>query len=268
LCDPLTLGSLAIGAAGTAANSIGQAKAAKQQESAYNDWAVQQKTIRDAENARQEQMRQQAEVSRQQGVQAVSADQQKAAQATEAERLTKLTTGQGDVKPTADPAAPVATADKGMLSGQQYGGDVFQSDLARKLADAAASAKQRIGALATVNSYGGSFGGAGTVNPINQAESGAGIDLANDMRKGSLAAYNTERAVDPQQITYSNPLADVASGFLGAGMQGVGQALGPGGKGISWANIAGKAAAPKVTSSFMGPVQPGKTTAKYPGPSV
>ena len=46
MCDPLTLGSLAIGAAGTAANSIGQARAARKQEDEYNKWADYQKTIR------------------------------------------------------------------------------------------------------------------------------------------------------------------------------------------------------------------------------
>jgi hypothetical protein len=151
--------------------------------------------------------------------------------------------------------------DKGMLSGQQYGGDVFQSDLAKKLSDAAASAKQRIGALATVGSYGGSFGGLGTINPINQAASGAGIDLQNEKRRGSLAAYGTERAVDPQQIAYSNPIADVASGFLGAGMQGVGQAAANKGLG----GIFGKALTPKLPT--IGPMPVARPLANVPVPT-
>jgi hypothetical protein len=263
MCDPLTLGSLAIGAAGTAANAVGQAGAARKQEDEYNKWAQYQSQTRNQEKIRQEAMRQKAEASQAAGLQSVSAEAQGKAQADEAERLKALTSGQGPVTPTADPSArpiPTAESDKGMLSGQQYGGEVFQSDLAKKLSDAAASVKQRLGALATVNSYGGSFGGAGTVNPINQAESGAGIDLQNQMRKGSLAAYGVEHAVDPQQITYSNPIADVAQGFLGAGMQGVGQALGPGGKGLSLGGVFGKAMTPAVSTIF--PAKP----APYVGP--
>ena len=63
MCDPLTLGALAIGAAGTAANSIGQAKAQKKQEAEYNQWAQNQKKIRAQENVRQEELRGKAEES-------------------------------------------------------------------------------------------------------------------------------------------------------------------------------------------------------------
>jgi hypothetical protein len=119
-----------------------------------------------------------------------------------------------------------------MLSGQQSGGDVFQADAARQLADAASSAKQRIGAMATAASYGNSGSGLGTINPIAQQRAGQGIDWANNMRKGSLAAYGVEQAVDPKQVTYSNPVADIASSFLGVGMQGVGNAMAPGGTGV------------------------------------
>jgi hypothetical protein len=254
MCDPLTLGALAIGAAGTAANSIGQAKAMKKQEKEYNAWASYQKQIRGQENVRQEDLRKQAETSRQQGVQAISAEQQQAAQAAEQERLAALMTGEGDLQPTPNPTVPLSVADP-TLSGSSGGGEVFQSDLAKKLSDAAASAKQRIGALATVNSYGGSYGGLGTVNPLAQQESGSGIDLANEMRRGSLSAYGTERNVDPKQISYSNPIADIASQFLGVGLQGIGGAMAGGGGlgGGSLSKIFGRAtkfpAAPKTAGS-------------------
>jgi len=94
--------------------------------------------------------------------------------------------------------------------------------LAKKISDATASAKQRIGALATAQSYGGSQGGLGTVNPINQAKAGAGIDLANEKRRGSMGAYGVEQAVSPIDIEYSNPIADIASSFMGVGAQRLG----------------------------------------------
>lgn len=249
MCDPLTLGALAVGAAGTAANSVGQAKAARKQEEAYNQWAANQKKIRANENVRQDELRGQAQASQQQGVADISADAQAKAQAEEQARLAALLSEQGAVKPTGTPTAPAAVADAA-LSGQQYGGEVFQSDLARGIADAAASAKQRIGALATVQSYGGSYGGLGTRNPLVQQEAGSGIDLANAGRKGSLGAYESERAVDPMQISYSNPVADVASQFLGVGLQGLG-GMGAGGTGLGGG--AGASSLGKVFSSAFRP---------------
>ena len=153
-----------------------------------------------------------------QGVDAIAAENQKAVQDAEAARLAALYSGD-TIQPTADPAAPESVADAA-LTGQQSGGEVFQTELAASSADAAASAKQRIGALATVNSYGNSYGGLGTVNPLAQQQAGSGIDAANEARRGSLAAYGVERDVDPTEISYSNPIADIASSFLGVGMQG------------------------------------------------
>jgi hypothetical protein len=257
MCDPLTIGALAIGAAGTAANSIGQAKAMKKQESEYNSWAAYQNKIRGQENIRQEDLRKQAETARQQGVQDISAENQQKEQTDEQARLAKLMSGEGDLQPAPNPTVPLSAADP-KLSGSSGGGEVFQSDLARKLSDAAASAKQRIGALATVNSYGGSWGGLGTVNPLNQQAAGSGIDAPNEMRRGSLAAYGTERSVDPKQISYSNPIADIASGFLGVGLQGVGGALagggGLGGGSLSLGKTIGSAFKPNKLGSLIPPI--------------
>jgi hypothetical protein len=241
MCDPLTIGSIAVGLAGTAANAVGQQGAAKKQQREYDAWAAQQKQARNAENARQEQLRGRAETSRQEGVEAISADEQARTQAAEEARLTSALNEEGQTN-TADPGAPASVADD-VLTGSGGGGQVFQSDLARKISDATASAKQRIGALARVSSYGDSFGGLGTVNPINQGRAGAGIDAANEMRKGSISAYGAETAIDPVQITYSNPIADIASSFLGAGMQGLGQSM-AGGGGVS--SIFKGAVKPKV----------------------
>ena len=259
MCDPLTLGSLAIGVAGTAASSIGQMSAQKKQESEYNRWVQQQKKNRELENQRQESLRQQAEAARQQGVNDISADNQKKLQSAEEERLATELAGEGDVQATPDPAAPTSVADP-MLSGSQGGGEVFQSDLASALSDAAASAKQRIGALATVNAYNDSESGLATVNPINQARAGAGIDAANNARRGSLAAYQTEQAVEPVQVSYSNPIADIASSFLGVGLQGLGGAAAGGSSvGQMMAGALGKG----VTSTL-----PGFAPIPTPRPSV
>jgi len=257
MCDPLTLGALAVGAAGTAANSIGQASAAKKQESEYNRWAQTQKQNRAAENVRQESLRGQAEASRQQGVADISAENQSKVQQEEAARQASLLNE--ETGPLSTTAPPQAVADAA-LSGQQYGGEVFKTDLARGLADAAASAKARIGALGAVQSFGGGSGGLGTVNPIAQARAGSGIDAANEMRRGSLGAYSTEQAVDPTEMSYSNPIADVASSFLGVGLQGAGSmaAGGPGlggGAGSGWgAKLIGGLKAKPTVKPMPGPV--------------
>ena len=222
MCDPLTLGSLAIGAAGTAANSIGQAKAQKKQESEYNAWAEMQRKNRLNENARQDTLRESAIQSQQKGVEDLSAEQQKAAQAAEATRLE--TALAGETPETAGSNAAAATADAA-ITGGQYGGEVYQEDFAKQLSDAMSSSKARTKALATMQSFGDSQFGLGTRNPIKLGESGAGIDEANFKRQGSLSAYGTEQAVDPTQISYSNPIADIASSFLGVGMQGLGQGM-------------------------------------------
>lgn len=262
MCDPLTLGTLAIGAAGTAANSIGQMNAQKKQESEYNAWTKQQSQARNAENQRQTQLREKAELSRQQGVEDIAADSQAKAQSEEADRLAAMMQGEGEVKPTADPAAPASIADE-RLTGTESGGEVFQSDLAAQLSNAAKSAKQRITALANVNSYGDSWGGLGTRNPLAFAESGRGIDESNNARKGSMGAYSAEQAIDPTQISYSNPLADIASSFLGVGLQGAGaSAAGGGSLGSMFSGALGKGktsslfpAAP-IAKKFIGPAKP------------
>jgi hypothetical protein len=242
MCDPLTLGSLAIGAAGTAANSIGQAKAQKKQESEYNAWAEMQRKNRANENARQASLRDSAIASQQKGVADLSAESQKAAQDVEATRLESALAG--ETPDTAGANAAAATADAA-ITGGEYGGDVYQEDFAKQLSDAMASAKDRTKALATMQSFGDSFGGLGVRNPIALGQSGAGIDEANFKRAGSQSAYGIEQAVDPTQISYSNPIADIASSFLGVGMQGLGAAAGGAGGGVS-SIFGGKAMAPAV----------------------
>jgi hypothetical protein len=222
LCDPLTLGSLAIGAAGTAANSIGQANAAKKQNAEYDAWVATQRKNRTEANARQDELRQQAEAARELSVQQLSGESQKAEQDTEQARLEAELAGETEGN-TEESNTAKATADA-QLTGSQYAGDVYQQDFANQLSKAMSSAKDRIKALATVQSYGGSANSLANQNAQALATSGQEIDLANNKRRGELAAYQIAQAVEPESYTYSNPIADVASQFLGAGMQGVGSA--------------------------------------------
>jgi hypothetical protein len=248
------MAAVGVGLAGQASNMIGASQAANKQADEYAQWADYQRRMRAAENTRQDELRGKAEVSREQGVQDISAENQKAEQAAEEERLAALMRGETQ-QPAENARTPVSVADAA-LTGQGGGDEVFQTTLAKSIADAAASAKQRIGALATVNSYGGSYGGLGTVNPINQAEAGAGIDAANTMRKGSLEAYGRETDVDPIQISQKQSPLGMLAPLLGVGMQGLGSAAaGGGGLGEAFGGITsglGKMFAKRVAPETVG----------------
>jgi hypothetical protein len=230
LCDPITIASLAVGAGGTAANFFGKKNAAQQQAQQFARWKEQQAGFRDAQDLKQKAYEEAARTAAQKGVDTASADNQKKVQAEEADRLAKEYTAPGSQEAAAA-TGPTSTADQ-MLKGGESGGDVFQADLARGLADSAASAKARIAAMANVNAYGGSSGGLGTVVPLAQQEAGQAINLQNNFRKGALSAYEAERRVQPVQVTYENPLADFAQSFLGFGMSRLGSAAGGGGTAV------------------------------------
>jgi hypothetical protein len=223
MCDPLTLGSLAIGAAGTAANTIGKARAEAEQKRRFEGWQKYQEKQREEERVRQEAMHKTAQEAQQKGLEEVSAASQVGAQAAEAKRLEGTYTGAAGAEDN-QAITPTSLADTGIATGETTGGNIAASDLARRIADAGASAKERIRAMANVNAYGGSYGGLGTTMPIAQGRAGSAIDVANNLRRGSLQAYGVERNVEPVQVSYSNPLADIASQFLGVGMSGVGNA--------------------------------------------
>ncbi len=228
MCDPtvLTVASTVAGLAGTAADYIGQSDAASKQEQAYNEWAANQQRNRAAAAAKDEADRKMADTARAQGLQDVSAANQKTEQQQEQDRLTAYL--QGDPNSAASNEtgkAPTSVSDA-MLSGQQGGDAAFQDDLAAKLSSTAADTKRRIAALATVGSYGGSYGGLDTSNAEAFQRAGEGIDLANDYRKGDMGVYGVQQAVDPLQYSYTkSPLSGLSSLALSVGGQGLGKML-------------------------------------------
>ena len=226
MCDPtvLAIGSTVAGLAGSAVSSIQQSNAADQQNKAYNDWAAQQHANRVAAAQKDEQDRQIASTAQQQGLQDVSAKSQSADQTAEQSRLSSYL--QGNQPASTETNAPTAASDASL--GGAVGSDdkVFANDLSTKLDKASADSKQRINALATVGSYGGSFGGLD--NSVSQAfsKAGGGIDMANDFRKGDMAVYGTQQAVNPLQYTYDpGPLPALSSAALQYGTQGLGKML-------------------------------------------
>lgn len=272
MCDPLSLSiaSTVAGIAGSAVNSMGAQSAAKKQQREVEIWQQQQKANRQAEQARQEEYRQEAEKAQQKGLQDVSGEAQTKRQSDEEARLAQYLQGKGDAaNATPDPGAPISQSDAA-LSGQntEAADPAFKSELASKINDATKSAKQRIGALARVSSFGESFGGLGTTNPLLQQAAGSAIDMQNEFRRGSLGAYNVEQAVDPVQVTYTpSPLGDIFSSALSLGAQGLGNKFGAGSLFDSTpANANVFPAAPKLTgkaATFVGPARP--LPSKYAG---
>jgi hypothetical protein len=265
MCDPvsLSIASTVIGAAGTAAGAMGQRSAAKRQAAEVHTWQEQQKKDRAAEQVRQEEFRQQAEKAQQQGLADVSGEAQTKRQGEEEARLAEYLQGRGDAATATDESgnAPQATADTAMFSGQQGGGEEFKTELAKKINEASTGAAQRMKALARVSSYGESFGGLGTENPLLQQKSGAGIDMANEFRRGSLGAFGVEKAVDPVQVTYTpSPMADIFSTALSLGAQGMGGQFGTPtfSSADTGASIYGNALFPKAPAApkFFGPAVP------------
>jgi len=230
-----SLASTVVGTAGSMANAASQRSAQKKQQAEVSAWQQQQKKDRQAEQVRQEQLRTEADKARVAGLQEVSGEAQSKRQAEEEARLAEYLAGKGEASvATPETGAPIAAADQAMLSGQQGGDALVQTDLAKKISEASSGAMQRIGALAKVSSFGESFGGLGTMNPLIQQQTGQDIDQFNEFRRGSLGAFGTEKAVEPVQVSWSpSPLADIFSTALSVGAQGMGQAYGgTGGSGL------------------------------------
>ena len=76
------------------------------------------------------------------------------------------------------------------------------NSLTSQVNQATAQARSRIQALATANSYGGSFGGLGTTVPIQFAQGGNDINELNAIRQGNLKTYGVQQQVQP--INYTN----------------------------------------------------------------
>jgi hypothetical protein len=205
MCDPLT----AITAAGAIASAggalyegqqaaAGLADTQNKQNQANNAWVAYQNKIHQDQVAAEDLQRQKATSAQQDTLNKVSAPAQQAAQGAEAERLNTLYTKPGSgVGGSQDPSNPSNL----LLSGEGTGNQNFMDSLTTQVNQATAQARGRIQALATANSYGGSFGGLGTTTPITFAQGGNDINLANSIRQGNLKTYGVQQQVQPLQYT-------------------------------------------------------------------
>lgn len=228
-----------LGLAGTAANvgggimeMQGRQKAQRQQQENLNNWYLYQALIRNQEYMRQDAFRAQANASRENVLNNdVSSVAQKFKQGKEADRLSSAyaqgTSAAADA-PSASDASIRAGTTRTALSGQSGGDTEFRSDLARRLNNGASRVRDRIKALATMNSYGDSFQGLGTENPLAFQRAGWDINQFNNYRKGSLQAYQVEKAIQPQQVQYQGSPAAMGMRAAGGFLSGLGGSGGGG----------------------------------------
>lgn len=225
MCDPLTavaaVGSLASAGAGIyegmqASSEIAATRDAQNQANA--NWVAYQTRIHQEQAAAEDMERQKATAAQQATLQKVGPQAQEATQQTEQQRLNALYG-----KPGASAAAGGAGVQGTLLSGEQSGDKSFMDSLTTQVNNATAQARQRIAALATASSYGGSFGGLGTTVPIAFAQGGNDINLANAIRQGNLKTYGVQQQVQP--INYTVGPGTYAKQSLGEGLMKVAGSL-------------------------------------------
>jgi len=212
MCDPMSLVLGGLSAAASLASNSVQANAVKKQENLNNQWMAMQQQARRQEEARQEQLRQQAEGARSATVQDMSAPNQEAAQGAEQARLQEKLGG--NEPPPGEGASAQQTG--AVPAGKAMGGQEFAADMGARVSKATADARSRIRALAQVQSFGGTQGGLQTRNALELNQGEQGINLANNLRQGSLSAFSAVQNIEPVKLNpVSNPWGGIASALGG-----------------------------------------------------
>lgn len=224
MCDPLTAVAL-VGSAVSAGAGMyeGQQQASQlaavqsAQTQANNQWVAYQTQIHQQQVAAEDEARQRATGVQQATLQKVSPQAQEASQTAEQQRLNTLYNQPGGT--AQDPSNPQGM----LLSGENSGNQTFMNSLTSQVNQATAQARSRIAALATANSYGGSFGGLGTTVPIAFAQGGNDINLQNAIRQGNLKTYGVQQQVQP--INYAIGPGTEAAGSIAKGAMSIAGSL-------------------------------------------
>lgn len=175
--------------------AAGYADLQNKQNAANNAWVAYQTKIHQDQVAAEDAARAKATAAQQGTLSKVSAPAQEAAQGAEQQRLNTLYN-----KP-AGAATDASNPNNLLLSGESTGNQTFKDSFTNQVTQATQQARSRIAALATANSYGGSFGGLGTTVPIAFAQSGNDINLQNAIRQGNLKTYGVQQQVQPINYT-------------------------------------------------------------------
>lgn len=222
MCDPISIIGLGLSIGMAAANYSAQQEMASQQQAANDQWVAYQRRQAQEYQARDEDLRKNAEAARTAALSELSPDKQKKAQESEQERLTtSLTPEELDAMAKGSKLA----IDAKLLSGQQNTAEPVKAGIQQQIALASQEARKRIAALAAVQSYGGSqFGLTNRANTIFNT-AGQDIRLASDERSGQLAAYNVAKSVEPIKIVQYGG-GSALGGLASAGAKVAGGGLG------------------------------------------
>lgn len=266
MCDPGSLIGAGLGAGTKVADAMGRQRAAQQQDRANKENAMRQLFLMNQHLNQQDAFRRQGEGAWSGALDDLSAAAQISQQTHEAARLASYLNGdtqpitdvtqpsslsvatwqdhpidagpggKGIARYTDTPAAntsvaPPPSKNGGFsfdpnINGSTNGGNVFKADLARKLALASRDARGQINALANLSSYGGSYAGNGTLNPMILQNSARGIDMHNNFRRGDMNVWNVESQIPASQYQYKQSPLMGLSGLFGAGMKGLGSTAG------------------------------------------
>jgi len=215
--------------AGTIMESNAKKKSQKQQQDNLNNWYLQQAMFRNQEMMRQRDLGFKAgNAFRDNLYDTAGGLAQASQQQKEQERLQGAYAAGTSASEYAQPASDAsiqAGSQRGALAGQSGGDGEFRTDLARRLNNAAGDARNRIAALATMNSYGDSQYGLGNVVPMGFQQAGWDINKFNNFRRGSLQAYGVEKAIEPVQVQHqgsAGAMGAKAAGGLLSGLAGAG----------------------------------------------
>jgi hypothetical protein len=231
---------MAAGLLGTGANMAGsimdmnaKKKAQQQQQENLNNWYMGQAALRHQEMMRQSNLGFQAgNAFRQNLYDTAGGLAQASQQQKEQNRLQQAYAGGTSASEYAQPASDAsiqAGSQRGALAGQSGGDGEFRTDLARRLNNAAGDARNKIAALATMNSYGDSQYGLGNVVPMGFQQAGQEINKFNNFRRGSLQAYGVEKAIEPVQVQHNGSAGAMGAKALGGLLSGLGGGGGGGG---------------------------------------
>jgi hypothetical protein len=222
MCDPISIIGLGLSIGMAVANYSAQQEMASQQQAANDSWVAYQRRQSQQYQARDEELRKNAEAAREGALSELTPQKQQHAQENEQARLTTALTPEDLAKMAGGDPNTIASK---MLSGQQNLAEPTKAGIQGQIQQAAQEARSRIAALAAVQSYGGSqYGLTNRANTIFNT-SGQDIRLASDERQGQLAAYNVAKAVEPIKITQYGG-GSALGGLASAGAKVAGGGLG------------------------------------------
>ncbi len=207
MCDPLTLGGIALAGIGGLVQGQQQQRLVKAQNNVNTQAYMRSKAAREAERARQKTMEQEATTSWEQTLAGLTPQEREAAQA-EAEKgfMESFDSGKND------------TLAGQFLAGQQDAAPEIKTNIAEKTADAAKQTRERVAALASLS--GGGSVDVARGQKLNDASSW--LQTLNGLRRGSLGVSQFEQNIQPATVTPRfNPLGSILTG-IGSTMAGMG----------------------------------------------